>query len=1296
MKRRTTLSKVLMPILPLFLWTTAIASPTNDDCSLAIPLDLVSGPLSYDNNGATDSPEAEPSCEYYEGGDVWFNVTMPMSGHLSVETFSGTNENPCVALYRGNCNNLLEYDCRYDGSPTNNGCITIHDENLGGEELFIRVFQYNTHVGGTFQISAHTPEIPDNDFCQSAVTLNVGSSCSPNLYTNANTTDSPFNIGTTCGYRGADVWFRTQVPASGRLVVDAMGIENPDPVIAVFTGDCNNLGQYDCQQKDSPTDDARIVINDPELANRFIYLNVFRYFKRNGGTFELCAYEPQIPNNDFCSNAISLNVSTSCTPVSYTNAFTTTSGQHDDPSCGLFSGGDVWFKFNTPASGKFSVDLDPGTNALPYMALYTGSCNNFSEYDCGGYGYTGDQKITVNDPSLSNQTVYLRVFQYYERNGGTFDICLKEPAVPNNDNCSNAVSLAVNGSQCTQYTYTNEYATPSSAQVEEPDCGEYKGGDVWFKFTVPASGHLVIDAINGTNNDPVLGVYSGNCGNFNLYDCHYGGILEGYSRVMIHDENMAGQTLHLRVFESENEDGGTFDLCLYEPNIPDNDFCNAAVHLGTPTVQCNTQTYSNLYTTPSNDAAAPSCGNYLGGDVWFSVNVPASGHLAIDAIGGTNADPVITLYTGTCGNFTQYDCQYRGGPDNESRIIVHDSNLAGQKVYIRTYRYFHREGGTFSLCTYEPDIPDNDFCNKATNLGIIGEECVQTSFTNQYTTNDPANPSPSCGVFQGGDIWFSLQMPASGHLAIDAFGEGNPDPALSIYTGNCNNMTEYDCRDDGSPSDDARIVIHDESLAGQTLYLRTYQRYSKNGGTFDLCLYEPDIPDNDRCVDALELQVSKVCGMTTYTNAFTTDSPETPPTCGLYRGGDVWFKAQVPATGRLVIDTDDTDIQPVIALYRGNCDNFISYDCDSGGSMNDNGGKAYINDQSLANQMIYIRVFQFYNRNGGYFKMCVFEPEIPENQTCGNATLLTVTQNPQYQLFSNEFTTISLEGNPSCDSYQGGEIWFKVDIPFSGKLTLDTREVQINDTDMSIYTGTCNGLVEYVCDETGGAGDMARVSIQDTDIAGQTVYVQVWRSGSPYGGFFSISSHESDVLPVELIDFKASIADNRSIRLNWATASETDNDYFDLEHSTDGVNFTKIGRIGGAGTTDIQQRYEWIHEQPVPGINYYRLKDVDFAGNSEYSNTISISLGKPGSDISVTPNPFDKELMLYFDQPLDYSALVQVTDVHGRIVAEYPLQEGIINYYMNIGEQLEKGVYFITVMDNEFGIQKYAGKFLRN
>lgn len=1302
MRIKYLLKQLLMLVSTLCIAISAYANPNNDDCSLAIPLDpvLPTGQAQYFNNAnATDSPQTEPSCEYYDGGDVWFRLTMPMSGHLAVEVMSGTNLNPCLTVYRGpDCNQLVEYDCRYDGSDTNNGSVIIHDTSIGGEELYVRVFQYNSSTGGTFGIQAFEPDIPDNDFCNAAVTLPVNGSCIPMPFINHCTTDSPAGINTSCGYRGSDVWFRALVPASGHLVIDAMAANNPDPVVSVYTGNCSNLNSYECRHDGSMTNDGRVVINDANLAGTYVFFNVYRYFNRNGGTFELCLYEPNIPDNDLCSDAINLGTiqSSVCTPVNFTNEFTTASYADADPSCGLFSGGDVWFSFTMSNTGKLAIDLDPGTNELPHMALYSGTCGNFTEIDCKGYAFTGDHKIILNDPALANQTLYLRVFQYYQRNGGTFDMCIFEPNIPDNDLCSGATYVNVNAI-CTQYTYSNEFTTEST-DAPTPSCGIFKGADVWFSFTMPQSGHLVADVYSGTNTEPVLTLYTGSCGNFTQYDCHFGGLMVGYSRVIVHDETLVGQTVYLRVFGSNQEDGGTFDLCLFEPDIPDNDQCNAPIYLPVSPGQCTQQTFSNLYTTASTNAPNPTCGNYQGGDVWFALQVPASGHLLIDAIAGTNENPAIALFSGSCGNMTQYHCQYGGGVNaGESRILINDSDMAGELLYLRVYRYYSREGGTFDLCVFEPDIPDNDYCSDAIDLGTINIQCTATTFTNEYTTSSLNTPSPSCGIFLGGDVWFTLQMPASGHLVIDGLSGSNPDPVLGLYTGSCGTLVEYDCRDSDSQTDDGRIVVHDESLAGQTLYLRAYRYYNRNGGTFDLCLFEPEMPDNDFIISPIDLgTITPSCNMTTYSNEYATDSPFAAPDCGLYRGGDVWFTAQVPASGRLIIDTDILEIDPVLTVYTGYVTSLVQYQCNENSSVNDNAAKILIDDLSIANQNVFIRAHNFYNRNGGAFNLCAFEPIVPQNQDCNTATQLTVTANPSYNYFSNEFASPGFDNSPGCANYQGGDVWFTVDVPMDGRIILDTKEVQINNSGMSVYVNSCGGLVEYACDDNGGAENMARIQIDDTSLGGQTLYVQVWRSGSPYGGFFGISSHAFEALEVDLVDFTAQLIERRRVLLNWITANEIENDYFEIERSTDGVNFVNIGRADGAGNSTINQYYQFIDEQPVPGINYYRLKDIDFNGNYNYSSTISVKLDEPLTEVTITPNPFDKELLLYFDEPLDYSANVRLTDALGRTIFETVLEEGTVNYYIEIDAELDRGIYFISVMDSRFGIQKYASKLLKN
>ena len=80
-------------------------------------------------------------------------------------------------------------------------------------------------------------------------------------------------------------------------------------------------------------------------------------------------------------------------------------------------------------------------------------------------------------------------------------------------------------------------------------------------------------------------------------------------------------------------------------------------------------------------------------------------------------------------------------------------------------------------------------------------------------------------------------------------------------------------------------------------------------------------------------------------------------------------------------------------------------------------------------------------------------------------------------------------------------------------------------------------------------------------------------------------------LPVELINFKAALIEN-VININWITASETNNSHFEIERSSDGIEFSRIGTIAGHGTTIEVQTYEFMDIIPQKGVNYYRLKQV--------------------------------------------------------------------------------------------------------
>ncbi|WP_317898823.1 T9SS type A sorting domain-containing protein [Aurantibacillus circumpalustris] len=123
-------------------------------------------------------------------------------------------------------------------------------------------------------------------------------------------------------------------------------------------------------------------------------------------------------------------------------------------------------------------------------------------------------------------------------------------------------------------------------------------------------------------------------------------------------------------------------------------------------------------------------------------------------------------------------------------------------------------------------------------------------------------------------------------------------------------------------------------------------------------------------------------------------------------------------------------------------------------------------------------------------------------------------------------------------------------------------------------------------------------------------------SGSNGSGVIASSSGP---LPITLLDFKGEALENQ-VRLEWHTASETNNDYFTLEKSTDGINYGLLSKVKGAGTSKAQKNYSSPDYQPSEGINYYRLKQTDFDGKYKEFPIISVPfLGN--TDFSFFPNP---------------------------------------------------------------------------
>jgi len=118
--------------------------------------------------------------------------------------------------------------------------------------------------------------------------------------------------------------------------------------------------------------------------------------------------------------------------------------------------------------------------------------------------------------------------------------------------------------------------------------------------------------------------------------------------------------------------------------------------------------------------------------------------------------------------------------------------------------------------------------------------------------------------------------------------------------------------------------------------------------------------------------------------------------------------------------------------------------------------------------------------------------------------------------------------------------------------------------------------------------------------------VDYWGTITKGGGSNCDLATSVDHLPITLVSFHAT-SSNGQISLEWTTASEFDNDFFIIEKSKDALNYNPISKIYSKGNTSLATLYSFLDNNPFHGINYYRLKQVDFDGKSRYFRPIAIN-----------------------------------------------------------------------------------------
>ena len=180
-------------------------------------------------------------------------------------------------------------------------------------------------------------------------------------------------------------------------------------------------------------------------------------------------------------------------------------------------------------------------------------------------------------------------------------------------------------------------------------------------------------------------------------------------------------------------------------------------------------------------------------------------------------------------------------------------------------------------------------------------------------------------------------------------------------------------------------------------------------------------------------------------------------------------------------------------------------------------------------------------------------------------------------------------------------------------------------------------------------------------------------------------------LPIELLSFDAIKAGSTAI-VSWVTLIELDNDYYEVERSDDDKDFRVIGKVAGAGTDYNKNNYSYVDERPMSGINYYRLKQVDYDGGYSYSRVKSLYFEESGRELSLYPNPAREEIELVTGKKSSKVHL-RILDVKGQEVFSQAYQTGDwkTNQRLDLSDYAE-GMYIIEIIE---GNHKETSRFVK-
>lgn len=675
---------------------------------------------------------------------------------------------------------------------------------------------------------------------------------------------------------------------------------------------------------------------------------------------------------------------------------------------------------------------------------------------------------------------------------------------------------------------------------------------------------------------------------------------------------------------------------------PANDNCSGAIALTvSPTGACANGIPG---TTVGATQSQPGCVGGAEDDVWYKFTATNTEHVIRFAYDNpTFMEPVIELFSGTCGSLVSLKCTERKikistaedlftglTPGTEYYFRVYDKNAASLKY-------------TFTICVYVPLA--NDLCPGAITLPINTDTSwalsVEGSF--QYATGTDPHCKPTAVNYN--DVWYTFTATDTVHLMrflvrSSNFGQGL---YLQAYSGSCGslvpkligNTTLLSC----VAPDNSQVYYELRQLTvGASYYFRVMRdstAYTSNN--FNIALSNP--PKNDVCANAIEVTVNTGtnCAIRTAANMQNSTSLSVAGSCN--GGPDLWYKFTATVARHVVSARFPQANNGFVSIYSGTCGSLTPVAC--GTNPWAFGGVKPVEATGLTpGQVYYIRVavsgIGTDGRRNVPVEVCVAELSTPlANENCNTALTLSnvlgdVTLGSHVGATNGTATPGVTCGSATRD------LWYSVTPPYNATVGIHLWESNTGTVEMAAFNGTCGALNFVAC----RTNDTYPQSIFFNALASNTYYLRI---NGPSGGTYGIAVTTLNPLPVTLTDFRIERITEKFITLRWLTKEESKMKSYIIQRSADGLNFTDISSL--PARNQASNDYSFTDNAPLAGRNYYRLKIVDVDDKIEYSKIIDASLKGAGSFNVYSSN---NTLMITNDKSIAVRVSINIFDEAGR------------------------------------------------